>query len=468
MGLDSAVYLLFLGCVAGIHAMLAERWRVLALLGASLVFYAASSPNYLALMLCLSGLNYAVVLGLSRISDQRRRTLVFAGIVAINLMALILFKYLVGSLTEILVRFGWHAQVAGPWHLVTPLGLSYFTFQMLACVTDVYRQTWKPTEGFAQFLLFALFFPQISSGPIPRADRLLPQLAGGGCPTAEDRLAGLRLIFYGLFKKYVVANRLNEYVSEVFATPPELGSLPMLLAVIFNALYLYADFSGYVDIAIGSARFLGIRLDPNFDHPLSSTSVTELWRRWHMTLSFWLRDYVYLPMFIRIRNLGKAGAVLALVVTFCVCGIWHGLTWNFFLFGLSQGLAMSAEFLTKSWRSKLLQNAPKRMVAAAGNFYTLGFFALAQVLFRTTDLHQAWAVYARLFQLRLHGIFGSAYQDRPYFTAWDFAAIAIWAGVVFALQRMASRSTPWFVLLCALLIIFLGHLGTAHFIYAAF
>ena len=133
MGLDSAVYLLFLGCVAGIHAMLAERWRVLALLGASLIFYAASSPNYLALMLCLSGLNYAAVLGLSRISDQHRRTLLFAGIVAINLTALILFKYLAGSLTEILVRFGWHAQAAGPWHLVTPLGLSLFHISN-ACV----------------------------------------------------------------------------------------------------------------------------------------------------------------------------------------------------------------------------------------------------------------------------------------------------------------------------------------------
>jgi len=468
MGLDSAVFLLFLGCVAGVHAAAPARGRVLVLLGASLVFYAAASVKYLALMLCLGGLNYAAVQGLGRISGERRRTLAFAGAVAANLAALILFKYLAGYVGEILAWCGWRTPEGAALRLAVPLGLSYFTFQMLACVTDVYRQAWKPPGNFIHFLLFALFFPQISSGPIPRAERLWPQLAEGGCPTAEDRLAGLRLLAYGFFKKFVVANRLSEYVAVVFGTPPDLGTLPVLWGIGFNALYLYADFSGYVDIAIGSARFLGIRLDPNFSRPFTSKSVTELWRRWHMTLSFWLRDYLYLPLLIRIRDLERAGVVLALIITFGICGIWHGWTWNFFLFGLSQGLAMSVEFLTKSWRSRWLKNAPPGAVAAAGNIYTLGFFALTEVLFRATDLQQAHAVYSRLLHLRLSGLFGSVDQDRAYYVALDFLCVGLWAAVAFLFRRAVGCTTPWFVLLCVLLIVFLGRLGSGHFIYAAF
>jgi D-alanyl-lipoteichoic acid acyltransferase DltB (MBOAT superfamily) len=468
MGLDSAIYLLFLGFVAVVHAWLPGRWRVVVLLGASLIFYTASSVNYLILLLSLCGLNYGAVLGLSQISEQRRRTCVFAGAVAVNLAALIVFKYAADGIGGILARCGWHGQGTEVIRLAIPLGLSYFTFQMLACVTDAYRQTWKPEPGFVRFILFGLFFPQISSGPIPRAERLLPQLADGGCPTAEDRLAGLRLIAYGFFKKYVVANRLNEYVSIIFGYPSGFGTLPILLACCFNALQLYADFSGYVDIAIGSARLFGIRLDPNFDRPLKSTSVTELWRRWHMTLSFWLRDYLYLPLLIRIRTLGKLGVVLALIITFAICGIWHAATWTYLLFGISQGLAMSVEFLTKSWRAKRLKRLPQHLVALAGNAYTLGFFALAQVLFRAANLPQAREIYSRLFHLQMSGMFSASDEGKPYFIALDCAAIGVWIGVAYFCPRTSDRSTPWFVLLCALLILFLGHLGSAHFIYAAF
>jgi D-alanyl-lipoteichoic acid acyltransferase DltB (MBOAT superfamily) len=469
MGLDSAIFLLFLGCIVVVHAWLPGRWRVSALLCASLMFYTASSVNHLFLLLGLCGLNYVAVSSLSRISDQPRRTWIFAGAVTVNLTVLVAFKYAGGFIGEILARCGWHGPAAGEIRLVTPLGLSYFTFQMLACVTDAYRRTWKLDQGFVQFALFGLFFPQISSGPIPRAERLLPQLAGGGCPTTEDRLAGLRLIAYGFFKKYVVANRLNEYVSVIFTLPSGIGTLPVLVACCFNALQLYADFSGYVDIAIGSARLLGIRLDPNFDRPLTSTSVTELWRRWHMTLSFWLRDYIYMPLLIRIRTLGKFGVVLALVVTFAICGIWHAATWTYLLFGISQGLAMSAEFLTKSWRARRLKRMPKRVMAWAGNIYTLGFFVLTQVLFRSASLSQARGIFSHLFHLQMSGMFVSdSPLSKSFFLALDCAAIGAWIGVAYFCRRTSDRSTPWFVLICALLILFLGHLGSAHFIYAAF
>lgn len=470
MGLDSAIFLLFLAIVALAQAGLPGRGRVIVLLAASLCFYAASSVNYLILLLVLCSLNYWAVLGLGRLSVPRFRTWFFGGAVTVNILVLIAFKYAGALIGQLLAHCGWHGPGNASLHPATPLGLSYFTFQMLACVTDAYRGTWKLESGFFRFILFGFFFPQISSGPIPRAERLWPQLSSGGLPTHEDRLAGLRMITYGFFKKYVVANRLTSYVNPVFDLPTGVGTLPVLLACIFNALQLYADFSGYVDIAIGSARFLGIRLDPNFDRPFISTSITELWRRWHMSLSFWLRDYLYMPLLIRIRNLGLVGVVLALVITFAICGLWHAATWTYLLFGVSQGVAMSVEFLTKSWRNKRLKKFPKPLVGVAGRLYTLGFFVLAEVMFRSANVSQAADIYRHLLQLKLSGMFdyATAPEIKPYYLLLDCAAIGIWYALAAWRRRTSDRTTPWFVLVCGLLILFLGRLSTAQFIYAAF
>ncbi len=276
------------------------------------------------------------------------------------------------------------------------------------------------------------------------------------------------MIAYGFFKKYVVATRLSEYVTAIFKDPPMDNSFPILLAACFNALQLYADFSGYVDIAIGSARFLGIRLDPNFDRPYASTSVTEFWRRWHMTLSFWLRDYLYMPLVIRLRTLGKLGIALALIGTFAICGIWHGATWPFLLFGVAQGVALTAEFLTKSWRTKKLKRAPRQLIAWAGSFYTLGFFVLGQVMFRSTNVSQAGTIYKRLFQFRFSGGIGESFGAWRYYFILSCAAVAAWLIAAWVLRRTSDRMTPWFMVFCGCCILFLGGLATGHFIYAAF
>src|SRR5271165_4610778 len=319
MSLASADYLLFVGCVAAIYAALRPRGRVILILCASLSFYAISNCYYLILLLLLCALTYRAVLKLSRVQERSERARVFALAVGLNIAFLAIFKYaggIAGAAFDRLEPLG--AGKHDPMRFVAPLGISYFTFQMLACVTDTYRRRWSPNAGFANFVLFGLFFPQISSGPIPRAERLFPQLLGSE-PTHEDRLEGIRLIAYGLFKKFVVANRLSEYVGVVFDGALPVSAFQALAACCFNALQLYADFSGYVDIAIGSARLLGIRLDPNFDRPFISTSVTEFWRRWHMTLSFWLRDYLFRPLLFRIRKMGDNAAIaISLVATFAV------------------------------------------------------------------------------------------------------------------------------------------------------
>ena len=463
MELDGLNFLVFLGCVAGLQATLPARARAALLLGASLVFYALVSLPWLVLLLGLCLVNFAAASHLGRAGRPGGRTLVFTTTILLDLLVLIGFKYLPGIEAWLPAT-----PTGGIWRIAVPLGLSYFTFQMVACVTDAYRETWQPEGGFRDFALFGLFFPQITSGPIPRAGSLLPQLRAGGAPTAPDRLAGLRMIALGFFKKFVVASRLSEYVTDIFNQPPAGNFVPSLLAAGFNVMQLYADFSGYVDIAIGSARFLGIRLDPNFDHPFSATSVSGFWRRWHMTLSFWLRDYLFMPLVIRLRNGGKPGIAAATIFTFAICGIWHGATWPFLLFGVAQGVAMALELLTKSWRTRMIRGLPERLVDRLGNVWVLVFFMLSEIMFRSTTLPQALTLYRHLFHLRLSGGIGGLLGAQPYSMALDGLAIAAWLGVDYLYDRTTDRTTPWFVALCATLILLLGCVGSANFIYAAF
>ena len=480
MELVGAPYFFFLGAVALAHSLLPPRWRMPLLLGASLAFYAMSSVPYLVLYLLMAAANYGAAMRLGRDDAGPHRLAAFGVVLALDLATLIAFKYLgrpVGSLlTQLGAAGSWAgamSSVGGVVKLAAPLGISYFTFQMVGCVTDAYRRDWKPTGGLAHFSLFGLFFPQITSGPIPRAPTLLPQLVHQQGGTAADRDAALRLIAYGLFKKFVVANRLGEYVGQVFpahgdAAAPGYSSLPALLACIYNVLNLYADFSSYVDIAIGSARLLGIRLDPNFDRPLISTSVTEFWRRWHMTLSFWVRDYVFTPLVFAIGDIGSSGVVLALLVTFAIVGIWHGATWPYLVFGLLQGAAMSGEMLTKRWRRKRLSGVPPRLIAASGWVYTMSFVVLSQIFFRAPTLADASTMFSSLGHLDWAGA-GEMYAHKgPFDFSLDLVAVALWCGVSRAFRRESAIPTAAFVLACALLVLFVGRLGSGQFIYAAF
>ncbi len=313
MQLDSGQFLLFLVIAWTIWRLVPNRAAAAVLLAASIFFYALSNVTHLALLLLVTGFNYLAVQKLTALKDRPRRALWFSMAVVFDVGLLVFFKVATlspssATLPEALRhRFA----VASAGAVAFPLGLSFFTFQMISCVTDVYRRKYQWNSGSGSFFLFALFFPQISAGPIPRAGDLLPQLTRLRQVTPADVEAGINLFAYGLFKKLVVANRLQIYVDDFFLhsideapsvipvlmQPMSRGlfyhlptsTIPVILAFVFNALRLYADFSGYTDMARGSARVFGINLAENFNLPLLAELVTELWRRWHMTLSNWLR-----------------------------------------------------------------------------------------------------------------------------------------------------------------------------------
>lgn len=460
MPLDSGAFLLFLGLLL-VAALLSPRsWRPAGLLIASLVFYGASSLKFLVLVVLLTAMNYLAVRCLTRWADGPGRTSLFAATVVLNASILIFFKWAT-------LRHAPLWGLSGLRDLTFPLGLSFFTFQMIGCVTDVYRRAFGWTGSATTFFLFSMFFPQISSGPIPRAQSLVPQLAAGKRITSADISAGVNLIAFGLVSKLVVANRLHSYVRQAFHTALPIGAATVLLGFALNALEIYADFSGYTDLARGAARLFGIDLGINFNHPFLAESITEFWRRWHISLSSWLRDYLYMPIYIRIRALGKTAAVVSFMVTFLICGLWHRFDPTMALFGLLHGLALSIETLTKSVRKRFWKYLPEWVAVSAGRVYVFTFVALTQVLFSATDLRHV----KRLFAAAINPMFTVA-----SFFAYDgqlsfvlvLTSLALWAVMMRYRRVPERRTTPEFLLACAVIILLIGQTSEGNFIYVRF
>jgi len=321
----------------------------------------------------------------------------------------------------------------------------------------------------SSFFLFSLFFPHVSSGPIPRANDLVPQLMNRHRLTSDDFSQGISLIAFGLLKKFVIAHRLFFYANQVFSTDLPISTAPLILGIAFNALSLYADFSAYTDIARGSARLFGIRLAENFDRPFSALSVTDFWRRWHISFSRCLKDYLYLPLVIRLRFLGKSAVVVSFAITFVICGLWHKTAWTFVIFGLLHGAALGAEFLSKRWRARFAQQVPRTMYVSLARVYALSFIFLTIVLFSAGSLSGAIGMYARLFTFSLPQTTNElfAYQG-PVMFALIFMAMAIWGLCGYFFRNVSVKSAPAFTFICGVLVLLLGELKEGDFIYVQF
>lgn len=341
-------YLPFLLACVTAFVWAPRRLRGVLLLAASLGFYAYQSPVHTLLLLTSAALDFAVGLGLERVDPERtdsehaRKRLLSCSLIG-NLALLGVFKYaslfedLVSRVTGAAPGQGALAEVA-TWTL--PLGISFYTFQTISYSFDVYRRKIPACRNPLHYLLYVSFFPQLVAGPIERAGRLLPQLVELRAPTAEDFSRGARLIAWGTFKKTVLADRLRLYVWPAFERPEAYGASSLFLAATCMLVVLYLDFSAYTEIARGSARLFGIHLVRNFDRPFLATSISQMWSRWHMSLTGWIADYVYSPMsrgplthFVIWRNnLIAMGAF----------GLWHGASWKFLFWGLLNGVLVAA------------------------------------------------------------------------------------------------------------------------------
>jgi len=254
----------------------------------------------------------------------------------------------------------------------------------------------KPETRFPDFFLYIAFYPKFLSGPIERSNHFLPQLKVNKVFNEENVSAGLKIALWGFFKKAVIANQLATTVVSAYSGIDNAGGLNVLLVVLVQPLYLYFDFSGYTDIAIGFAKTLGINLLPNFNKPFLSENITTLWRRMHMSLSLWFNDYVFKQTSFRLRKWGKYAPVFAVFITFTLFGIWHGAGWTFMIMGFLQALAINYEFFTKKWRVRLFSKMPGSLRIWTGRIFTYLFFGFSHIFFFSPDIKTAFTAFSKL------------------------------------------------------------------------
>lgn len=401
MTLNSFAFAGFFIPVVLLHRLLPPRLRNAFLLLVSWIFYAICAPQFLPLLLATIALNYGLALAMER-WPHRNRQFLCAGLL-VNFGVLFLFKYLGffrDLAAQLLQSLGLSLPELPP--LLLPVGISFYTFAICGYLMDVYRQNYKAERNFLDFALFASFFPAVLSGPINRGKTLLPQLAQhrrpGSGPTGRDGKLGLTRFLWGLFLKVALADQLAVLVNTAYAAPEQFSGMQLLAAAVAYSLQIYCDFCGYSHMAIGVGRILGFELTENFNAPYLARSVKEFWRRWHMSLSTWFRDYLYFPLGGSRR--GKTRTWLNVLIVFAVSGLWHGAAMTFVVWGILNGVYQIIGGILEPARRKVHQTLrleedglPLRVIQTLVCFFLL---TVTWVFFRAADLHQAVTILYRI------------------------------------------------------------------------
>ena len=388
---NSFTYIVFFIIVAAVHYLVPHKFRWMLLLIASYIFYMAWRAELILLILFSTFVNFFLARRIFSINEVTTRKLMLVISLIINFGLLFTFKYLV-FMNNTLAYFFQNYPVR-EFDIILPIGISFYTFQAAAYTIDVYRKDAKPQSNFFKFSLFITFFPQLVAGPIERSKKLMPQLFERKEFSPDNIVAGCKWITIGFFKKIVVADRLSILVNRVYNSPEYFTGPAFAIATVFFAFQIYCDFSGYSDIAIGCAKIFGVDLTENFRQPYISRNVKEFWRRWHITLSSWFRDYLYIPLG------GSHGSKLKrhvnLFITFLISGLWHGANWTFVIWGGLNGLLQIFEDITGLRKNKILR-----------------FFRLDIVL-TFSAICFTWIFF------RANSLTDSLYIMRSLFSGWD-------------------------------------------------
>ncbi|HEX8577354.1 MAG TPA: MBOAT family O-acyltransferase [Flavobacterium sp.] len=378
------------------------------LLGASYFFYACWDWRFLFLLLFSTALDYFTGIKMFEAQNQKSRKFWFWLSVSINLGFLGIFKYynfFADSFATVLTTFGFHANL---WSLqvILPVGISFYTFHGLSYVIDIYKRRIEPERNLVDYSLFVSYFPLLVAGPIERATHLLPQIKQRRIFNYNKAIDGICQILWGLFKKIVIADTCAIYANEIFEKYESVNSLTLLMGGIYFAFQIYGDFSGYSDIALGTSKLLGIDLLRNFNYPYFSRDIAEFWRRWHISLSTWFRDYLYIPLggsrggsqLIKIRNT---------FIIFLISGFWHGANWTFIMWGFLNSIYFMPLLLQNKNRKHIEIVAKgkgfpnlKEVIQMVATFFLT---VLAWIFFRSHTVSQAFGYIRRLFSINLKG-----------------------------------------------------------------
>jgi alginate O-acetyltransferase complex protein AlgI len=333
---NSFQFLLFFPIVTTLYYLLPHRFRWFMLLAASCYFYMAFVPEYILILALTIIVDYGAGIFIERSTGKRRKLYLIVSIV-VTCFILFVFKYInfFNDNARLLYEAMGMEYPIERFNILLPIGLSFHTFQSLSYVIEVYRGNQKAEKHFGIYSLYVMFYPQLVAGPIERPQNILHQFYEVKKVEWANLVLGSRLILWGLFKKVVIADHAAQFANLVFDAPDQYQGFQALAGVFFFTIQIYCDFSGYSDIAIGTARAMGFDLMQNFNYPYFSTSITEFWRRWHVSLSTWFRDYVYIPLGGSAH--GKFKQYQNLLITFAISGLWHGASWNFIIWGVYHG-----------------------------------------------------------------------------------------------------------------------------------
>lgn len=340
---NSFAFAVFFPIVFILYWRMPHKWRWMLVLLASYYFYMSWNAKYVFIIFLTTAVSYFAALFIEKEKEKQRKKVIMAVVAIICLGVLFFFKYfdfVSESITNILNMFTLK-MTPMTLNLVLPVGISFYTFQTLSYVIDVYKGDVSAEPHFGKYAAFVSFFPQLVAGPIERSSNLLPQIKAEHEFDYDKATYGLKLMAWGYFKKVVIADTLSQIVSKVYDYPQRYHGFALVLATIFFTFQIYCDFSGYSDIAVGTAKMMGIDLMINFKSPYFSQSIKEFWSRWHISLSTWFRDYVYIPL--GGNRVGRIRHYFNLIVTFLVSGLWHGANWTFVIWGAVHGVAQVIE-----------------------------------------------------------------------------------------------------------------------------
>jgi len=396
---NSLDFAIFFPLAAGMFFILSQRWRVSWLLVASCIFYMVFIPSYILILLITILIDYVAGIYIEGVQGRRRKILLCVSICS-TCIVLFIFKYFDffrGTIVGAAGLFGWH--LAWPIvAIVLPIGLSFHTFQSLSYVIEVYRGKQRAERNFIVYATYVMFFPQLVAGPIERPQNLLHQFREKHRLSYENVTGGLKRMAWGFFKKLVVADRLGLYVNDVYSSPQSYSGLQLSVATVFFAYQIYCDFSGYSDIAIGAAQVMGFRLMENFRTPYYSLSISEFWRRWHISLSTWFKDYLYIPL--GGNRVSERRHLINLMITFTVSGLWHGANWTYVIWGALNGAYLIVGYWTKDWRDRLFgylrlgeETTVRRSIMLLTTF---GLTCSAWIVFRSRSVFDAAYVFTHL------------------------------------------------------------------------
>ncbi len=399
---NSWVFAGFLAVVLPLYYLLRFRAQNIMLVAASYVFYGAWDFRFLGLLLLSTVMDYSIGLAMDYSSTQQRRRALVVLSVVLNLSILGFFKYwnfFIESAADLLTSAGIEAHLP-TLRIILPVGISFYTFQTLGYTIDVYRRDTPACRNLIDYALYVAYFPQLVAGPIERATNLLPQIGRPRTVTPAMIYSGVQLMLWGFVKKVAIADSLGVYANRIYENPAGHPGVELWLGMYCFALQVYADFSGYSDIARGVSRLLGVELMVNFRQPYLSRNITEFWRRWHISLSTWLRDYIYVPL--GGNRKGTARQYFNLMATMMISGLWHGAAWHFVIWGGIHGICLSIHRLVA--RDRKIVDAPPRAAAewfryGVGTLLTFNLVSITLIWFRSSDVPAAIAYTRGLFLL---------------------------------------------------------------------